>query len=223
LSEAHRQDALATGLLQVVLLACAVALLVAGLRQWRLLAAGGANAAGSRATEGPPALRVVVIVVGAALIVAGAAPLIARVVVWSDGSLMGFGPVPQFSTSEAKVPTATTPTPVASPSASARGPVVTGVVPGPGQASSQGYHPWTGDMVQVNYLPKGTKVIPSKCRLLVNGAPVTVSAVPLFLSRSTQTLNWSLRKPLRAGKYEFTAILVTAAGDEYRWRWTYSY
>ena len=224
LLEAHRQDALATGILQGVLLVCAVALVVAGVRQWRLLA-GFAQDAGERAASGrsPAPGWVAVIVVGAALIVAGASPLIARVAVLPSGSLLGFGPAAQLFHEQSRTPTATTPTPIASPSASG-GPVVTGVVPGPGQVSSStGNQGWNGDVVQVNYEPHGTRVVPSKCRLLINGAPVAVPALPVTMSRSTKTVSWSLKKTLGSGKYEFTAILMTSSGGEYRWRWTFSY
>ena len=100
--------------------------------------------------------------------------------------------------------------------------MVTGVIPGRVQAGGTTSSLWNGDVVQVNYEPNGAKVDPARCELLIDGDPVSVAPTALALSRKTDTLGWSLRRPLGRGSYQFTVVLVTRDGTRSSWGWSYS-
>jgi hypothetical protein len=218
--EVRREHLLTAGVMQGALLVLALGLISAAYRQF------GATAPGAAAVRRPSQDRATGVVV-VAIAVALAAPLISAVAVGDGGSLLGFAPVAGLQSEPQRAPEATKPSPIASPSpAASGGPVVTGVIPGldqTPQGPSSGNAMWNGDVVQVNYEPNGAKVDPARCRLSIDGDPVAVPATSLAMSRKTETLNWSLRRPLRRGRHEFTVVLVTRAGAEYSWGWSYSF
>lgn len=220
LIEAKREHLLTSGIVQAVLLVVAVALLAAALRQAQATTRGRERS-GRRVTS-----RSAKVAVAAAVAVAVVAPAVAAGAVGRGGSLLGFAAVAGLQSEPQQVPEATAPTPLAVPSPATAGPVVTGVIPGFEQTSrggTSGNAVWSGDVVQVNYEPSGAKVDAARSRLLIDGDPVPVPATSLAMSRKTETLNWSLRRPLRRGRHEFRVVLVTGTGAEYSWGWSYSF
>ena len=132
--------------------------------------------------------------------------------------------------------------PAASPSAAASSapkgtPIVVGVIPDPNQgAAVSTKNLWSGDVVQVNFVPNGADVdangkpLPNagldlaKCQVFINGALQKLSVQPLvqYLSPATPTLNFSLSQTYLKGDYEFKVIMVTTAGKKAEHTWKYN-
>ncbi|HOT22904.1 MAG TPA: amino acid ABC transporter permease [Thermoleophilia bacterium] len=109
------------------------------------------------------------------------------------------------------------------PAASAAGklPEVTQGSPYDGMA-----YEWGVTAVQVYYMPGSSPVDPLKCELYVNGERVTPLGDPVD-SQLAQgaSLQFNLPEDFQPpkGELEFRAVLVTKAGDEVSYDWTYTY
>ena len=111
----------------------------------------------------------------------------------------------------------------ATPSPTAGGtPEITGTIPNP--KDPKGLQNWTGDQVVVNYKANGTELDLEACKLYINDLEQPLSAPPNIVpavSRATSSLRYKWDTPYPAGNYEFRAVLVTTAGEEVEYTWSF--
>jgi len=83
--------------------------------------------------------------------------------------------------------------------------------------------PWTGADVIVAYLPAGARVVPSRCKLTVNGRRQRARIGASMLSPVQPILIFSWTVPYPSGNYRFRVTVVTRAGKTAVAEWTYAY
>jgi hypothetical protein len=83
--------------------------------------------------------------------------------------------------------------------------------------------PWTGSDVLVAYLPIGARVVPSRCRLTVNGRRQDARVRWVTLSPAQPELVFSWTAPYPPGTYRFRVIVVARGGKTAVAEWTYAY
>ena len=83
--------------------------------------------------------------------------------------------------------------------------------------------PWTGADVIVAYLPLGASVVPSRCRLSVNGRRQDARVSWTTLSPAQPILIFSWSAPYPPGTYRFRVTVVARGGKTAAAEWTYTY
>jgi len=83
--------------------------------------------------------------------------------------------------------------------------------------------PWTGADVIVAYLPIGAPVVPSRCRLTVNGRRQRARIDRVTLSPAQPILIFSWTAPYPRGTYRFRVTVVARGGKTAAAEWTYAY
>jgi len=83
--------------------------------------------------------------------------------------------------------------------------------------------PWTGADVIVAYLPMGAPVVPSRCRLTVNGRRQGARISWVTLSPAQPILIFSWSAPYPPGTYRFRVTVVARGGKTAAAEWTYAY
>lgn len=83
--------------------------------------------------------------------------------------------------------------------------------------------PWTGADVIVAYLPMGAPVVPSRCRLTVNGRRQRARTTSGMLSPAQPVLIFSWTAPYPTGNYRFRVAVVARGGKTAIAEWTYAY
>jgi hypothetical protein len=83
--------------------------------------------------------------------------------------------------------------------------------------------PWTGADVIVAYLPLGAPVVPSRCRLTVNGRRQGARIDWVTLSPAQPILIFSWTAPYPPGAYRFRVTVVARGGKTAAAEWTYTY
>jgi hypothetical protein len=83
--------------------------------------------------------------------------------------------------------------------------------------------PWTSWQVIVAYLPLSARVVPSRCRLSVNGRRQKARVAWVTLSPAQPILVFSWADPYPRGTYRFGVSVVTKSGKKAVAEWTYTY
>ncbi|MCX6363130.1 MAG: hypothetical protein NTW58_02955 [Actinobacteria bacterium] len=73
------------------------------------------------------------------------------------------------------------------------------------------------------YLPLGAPVVPSRCRLIVNGRPQVARISWTTLSPAQPILIFSWRAPYPPGAYRYHVKVVARGGKTAAAEWTYAY
>ncbi len=116
------------------------------------------------------------------------------------------------------------PTPSPTAAAPKGTPIPVGVIPDPNAQNTSGnQNLWSGDVVEVNFIPNGATLDTKKCTVAINGQPQKLSADPLvqYLSPATPTLHFSLTETYSKGNYDFKVTMVTTKGVTVEKAWKF--